>query len=219
MTTVPARRLPSRDERARSRLREVAGLVRPPVGAGERRLEVPGPLGALLPGGGVRRGATVRVDGITGAGGTSLALALAAAATGTGEWAAIVDPSGTLGARAAEAAGVALERCAVVRRCPADRWSTVVAALLDGVALVVATVPSRVRPGDARRLVARARERASVLVAVGPWPVEAAVRIAAEGSTWSGLGSGCGRLDTQELHVRVETNGVPARAPVRALAG
>ncbi len=61
-----------------------------------------------------------------------------------------------------------------------------VAALLDGVALVVATVPVRVRLGDARRLVARARERASVLVAVGPWPVEASLRVYAEGSTWSG---------------------------------
>ena len=37
----------------------------------------------------------------------------------------------------------------------------VVAALLDGITLVVAAVPSRLRHGDARRLVARARERSA----------------------------------------------------------
>jgi hypothetical protein len=200
-------------------LRDVAGRVQPFVAAGDRTLAVPGSLGGSLPSGGIRRGATVTVDGTTGTGVTSVALALAAAATATGEWAAIIDPYGTLGARAAEAAGVALERCAVIRRCPADRWTTVVAALLDGVALVAATVPARVRVGDARRLVARARERASVLVALGPWPAEASLRMYAEGATWSGLGEGCGRLDTRELHVRVEAKGIPAHERMRALAG
>jgi hypothetical protein len=211
--------LPVRSEGARARLREVAGQVRPFVAAGDRLLAVDGVLGELLPGGGVRRGATVAVDGALGAGVTSVTLALAAAATATGEWAAIIDPYGTLGARAAQAAGVELERCAVIRRCPADRWSTVVAALLDGVALVAATVPPRLRVGDARRLVARARERASVLVAVGPWPVEAAVRVNAEGGTWCGIEAGSGRLDTRDLHVRVEAKGAPARGQLGALAG
>ncbi len=149
--------LPVRSEGARARLVEVAGQVRPFVAAGDRLLAVDGALGARLPGGGVRRGATVAVDGVLGAGVTSVTLALVAAATAAGEWAAIIDPYGTLGARAAQAAGVELERCAVIRRGPADRWSTVVAALLDGVALVAATVPPRLRVGDARRLVARAR--------------------------------------------------------------
>ena len=211
--------LPVRSEGARARLREVAGQVRPFVAAGDRRLEVDGVLGELLPGGGVQRGATVAVDGVLGAGVTSVTLALAAAATATGEWAAIIDAYGTLGARAAEAAGVELERCAVIRRCPADRWSTVVAALLDGVALVAATVPPRLRVGDARRLVARARERASVLVAVGPWPVEAAVRVYAEGGQWRGVDAGSGRLDIRDLHVRVEGKGAPARGQLGALAG
>ena len=211
--------LPVRSEGARARLREVAGQVRPFVAAGDRLLAVDGALGELLPGGGVRRGATVAVDGVLGAGVTSVTFALAAAATAAGEWAAIIDPYGTLGARAAQAAGVELERCAVIRRCPADRWSTVVAALLDGVALVAATVPPRLRVGDARRLVARARERASVLVAVGPWPVEAAVRVYAEGGQWCGVDAGSGRLDTRDLHVRVEAKGAPARGQLGALAG
>jgi hypothetical protein len=214
MTAVPVP-----DERSLARLREVGGRVQPSVPAGERLLPVDGRLGELLPSGGLRRGATVAVDGPIGAGVTSVTFALAAAATATGEWAAVIDPSGTLGARAAEAAGVALERCAVIRRCPADRWSTVVAALLDGVALVATTVPARVRVGDTRRLIARARERASLLVAVGPWPAEAALRLYAEASTWSGLGDGSGLLDARDLHVRVEAKGAPARGQVRALAG
>ena len=198
-------------------MREIAGRAGPFVAAGERQLMVAGPLGGLLPAGGVRRGATVAMDGALGTGVTSLALTLAAAATTTGEWAAMIDPHGTLGARAAEAAGVELERFAVVRRCPADRWSTVVAALLDGVALVVTTVPVRVRLGDARRLVARARERASVLVAVGSWPAEAALRIHAEGNTWCAAVPGAGRiLDDHELHVRVEAKGAPVHGRLRA---
>src|SRR5207244_13031622 len=103
------------------------------------------------------------------------ALTLAAAATAAGEWAAVVDvagPSGrgTLGARAAGEAGVDLDRLAVVRRVPADRWGAVVAALIDGITLGVAAVPPYLRPGAARRLVGRARERGAVLVALGAWP-------------------------------------------------
>jgi hypothetical protein len=196
-------------------LHEVAARVRPLVAAVDRMLAVGEPLGGLLPGGGIRRGATVAVDGACGAGRTSLTLALAAAATATGEWAAFVDPDGTLGARAAATAGVELERCAVVRRVPPDRWATVVAALLDGVALVAAVVPARLRPGDARRLIARARERAAVLVAVGPWPAEAAIRVHAASSTWMRTD---GLLASRDLDVHIEGRGLPA-GRVHALAG
>jgi RecA/RadA recombinase len=194
--------------------RDLARLAEPQVRAGERRLTVADPLGALVPGGGLQRGATVAVAGVPGAGSTTVALTLAAAATSAGEWAAVVDPHGTLGARAAAAAGVELERCAVVRHVPADRWATVVAALLDGVALVVATMPMRVRASDARRLVAKARERASVLVAVGQWPVEAALRLDAHASAWEVAPSGL--LTTRALDVDVQHRG---HRRLRAVAG
>jgi hypothetical protein len=145
-----------------------------------------------------------------------VALALAAAVTGRGEWAAIVDPHGTFGGRAAAEAGIALERLAVVRHAPADRWPTVVAALLDGFAFVAADVPRHCRLGDARRLAARARERAAILVALGPWPGEAAVRLHASTSRWSGLGAGEGLLRARDVQVRVEGRGAPARAHLRA---
>jgi len=196
--------------------RELIERVQPFVSAGARRLPVAEPLGALVPGGGLQRGATVTVAGAPGAGSTTVALTLAAAATSAGEWAAVVDPHGTLGARAAAAAGVELERCAVIRPVPADRWATVVAALLDGVALVVASVPMRLRPGDARRLVAKARERAAVLVAVGSWPVEAALRLETRASAWEVAPSGL-LTSARDIDVQVQHRGMPARGQLRAV--
>jgi hypothetical protein len=203
--------LPRRDAEARARLRTVATRAQPFVAARDRQLPVAGMLGELLPAAGVQRGSTVAVKGITGSGSTTVALTLAAAATSAGEWAAVVDlgrsDHGGLGARAAAEAGVDLDRLAVVRNTPADRWGAVVAALLDGVTLVVAAVPPRLRLGDARRLVARARERSAVLVAFGDWPVEAAVRIHTGPGTWRGLGAGSGLLEGRNLHVEVEAKG------------
>jgi hypothetical protein len=196
--------LPRRDAAARAQLRAAATRTAPAVLAGNRILPVAGAIGELLPAGGLQRGSTIALDGPTGAGSTTVALTLAAAATSAGEWAAVVDPDATLGARAAAEAGVALERFGVVRRVPADRWSTVVAALLDGIALVVASIPPYLRPGDARRLTARARERSSMLVAVGEWPAEASIRLHARESHWSGLGPGAGLLGRRELDVDIE---------------
>ncbi len=163
---MTAAALPRRDEEARARLRAVAVHARPVTLARERALPVAGSLGELLPGAGLVRGTVVQVDGTPGAGATSVGFALAAAATTAGEWVAAVDLVGTLGVEAAAAAGVALERFPVVRLSgkSVDRWATVVAALLDGVGLVLTELPRHARPGDARRLVARARERGAVLV-------------------------------------------------------
>jgi hypothetical protein len=197
--------LPRRDESARALLADVARAARPVVPAGERSLAVPGELGELIPS--LRRGSVVAVDGEPGAGATSVALRLAAAATAAGEWAAAVELHGSIGGLAAAEAGVALERFAVVRRVPPARWATVVAALLDGIGLVLAEVPPYARAGDARRLAARARERGVVLVGLGGWPAEATLRVRAEGSEWRGLA-------TRNLKVRVEGHSVPARAVV-----
>jgi hypothetical protein len=204
--------LPRRDDEARARLQAVAARTQPFVPAGDLRLPVSGLLGELLPAGGVQRGSTLAVHGSPGSGSTTVALTLAAAATAVGEWAAVVDPSnqlwtGAVGARAAVEAGVELERFAVVRRAPPDRWGAVVAALLDGITLVVAAVPPHVRLGDARRLVARARERGAVLVAFGAWPVEAAVRVNMGPSSWRGLDEGSGLLEARDLNIHVEAKG------------
>jgi hypothetical protein len=222
--------LPRRDAESLTRLTETARRVRPIVLARDRVLPVPGTLGELLPDAALRRGEVVTVEGEVGAGATSIALAFAAAATAAGEWAAAVGierrgprAPGDLGAAAALEAGVALERLAVVRRVPPARWATAVAALLDGVALVLAEVPPSVRAADARRLVARARERSAVLVPVcGPgigWPSDAALRFRAEGGSWPGLEAGDGLLAERAVRVRVEGRGAARRARTGASTG
>jgi RecA DNA recombination protein len=188
--------------------------VRPVVLAGERRLVVPGPLGEILPGGGLQRGSVVRVEGTPGSGATSLLLALLATATATGEWAAMVDADGVLGGLAAAEAGVALERLVVVRAVPAALYGRVVATLLDGVTVVGATIPRGFRLADARRLEARARERAAVLVAAGSWPGESSLRLRAEHSSWSGLGRGEGLLVERTMRVAVTGRGSAGRERV-----
>lgn len=199
--------LPRRDPVAREYLESVGRHARPAVRAHERVLAIPGEFGALLPEGGVRRGSVIVLDGMRGAGVTALGLELVAAATAAGDWAAMVDGECTLGGWAAVELGVVLERFAVVQRVPPARWATVVAALLDGVGLVVAEVPPTIRIGDAHRLVGRARERDAVLAILGPWPAEAAVRVYAERSAWRGLDSGGGHLIDRARTVRVEARG------------
>jgi len=215
VTTAAPAPLPRRDPEARAHLREVAGQGRPVTLARDRSLLVEGPLGDLLPGGVLQRGTVLAVEGTRGAGATSLALALAAAVTATGEWAAAVDLEGTLGVEAAAAAGVVLERFPVVRGVSPDRWATVVAALLDGVTLVLAEAPRHTRAGDARRLAARARERGAVLIALpvpgAHWVGDVALRLVAEGGPWSGLAPGAGLLADRALKVRVEGRGEAAR--------
>ena len=96
-------------------------------------------------------------------------------------------------------------------RLPPERWAVTVAALLDGVALVLALTPVELRPADARRLVARARERGAVLVALGSWPVEATMRLHVTAHSWEGLGDGAGLLSDRPLAFAVEGRGVVMR--------
>lgn len=209
--------LPRRDGAARAQLAAVGAAGAPLMLARDRTLTVPGPLGDVVPT--LARGTVVAVGGRMGAGTTGTALGLAAAATAAGEWAAVVDGSGTLGAVAAAEAGVDLGRLVVVRDIPRERWATVVAALLDGMTVVVAELPRHVRPGDARRLVARARERAAVLVAlaadVRAWPVEAGLRIEAAGGAWSGIGAGEGVLGARAARWSVSDRGHAPRTVER----
>jgi hypothetical protein len=216
---LPPLHVPALDTAARG--------VRPLVLARDRSVTPGGALAELVPGGAVVRGSVVRVTGEAGAGATTMAYEIAAAFTALGEWAAAVDLDGTLGPLAAGEAGVALERFAVVRRVPPARWATVVAALLEGVSVVIAEVPRGVGLGDARRLVARARERESVLVVAeraaaareqALWPGGAAYAVHAAGSVWGGLGRDAGFLAGRRLQVRVEGRGAAARPRTGELA-
>src|SRR5450830_1027253 len=177
----------------RSRAWDGAPVRRTSLVTSERpSLPVPGALSALLPDG-LRRGSTVAVLGST-----SLVLALLAEACGGGAWAAAVGQP-TVGLLAAAQTGVDLERLAVVPQ-PGIEAPTVVAALLDGVDVVLVGPEAVLTDGDRRRLVSRARERGSVLLASGTWP-GADVVLTAERGRWSGVGAGDGRLRTCELRV------------------
>ncbi|GAA2907397.1 hypothetical protein Acy02nite_11740 [Actinoplanes cyaneus] len=193
----------------------LAGLVRPASEADEpgahRMLPVAVELGSLLPGGGLRRGSTVAVAGgrvASAGGGTSLMLALLAAASRAGSWCAVVGLP-TLGALAAAETGIALERLALVPD-PGPDWPTVVAALIDGVDVVVTAVPGSVAGSVVSRLAARARQRGSVLMPFGAWS-GADVTLQVSRGHWEGLGDGWGRLRRREVTVTANGRGAAAR--------
>ncbi|HEX6873819.1 MAG TPA: hypothetical protein VF163_22180 [Micromonosporaceae bacterium] len=200
---------PDRETRA-ARLAEIqaAGLVRQAsegkTDGVERSLPVAPALRPLLPQGHLRRGGTVAVA----PGATSLIFALLAEASAAGFWCAAVGLP-QLGLTAAAEAGIAVERFALVPY-PGPDWPGVVAALLDGVDIVVVATPGPVAAPVASRLVARARQRGGVLVPVGPW-VGAEVTLTMTNGLWHGLGQGRGRLRRREVEITAHGRGASAR--------
>jgi hypothetical protein len=143
-----------------------------------------------------------------GSGSTSLLLALLAAASSAGSWCAVVGVP-TLGALAAAESGIALDRLALVPN-PGPEWPTVVAALIDGVDVVVVAVPGQVAASITSRLVARARQRGCVLVPYGRWD-GADVTLQVIQGRWEGLGTGHGRLRRRKVTVVARGRGTAAR--------
>jgi hypothetical protein len=178
---------------------ELRGRVAPTTLARSRTLPVAPELGELLPDGVLVRGTVVQV------GSTSLAFALTGAPTRAGSWLAAVGGS-SLGWMAAHEHGVVLERTIVVPEVPLEHWSTVVAALLDGVDLLVLSERPPLADRDARRLCARLRERGAVVLllpSVRPWwPVAADLCLEVAGC-WSGVEDGHGRLGRRHLTVTI----------------
>ncbi|MET1050872.1 MAG: hypothetical protein ABWZ55_14710 [Acidimicrobiales bacterium] len=204
-----------RSEAALGDLGELAERMRPVTLAREQRLPVLPPFERLL-GVGLRRGATVAVGASAGVGGTtSLALALVAQASVTGSWVAAVGLS-SLGLAAADELGVALEQLVLVAAPERDAWAGVSAALVDGFDLLLLDAGRGVRPADARRLAARARERGTVLVPLGPgWPEGADLTLQITRSRWEGLDDGHGHLRARKVRV-VRSGRGEAAQPRRA---
>jgi hypothetical protein len=167
-------------------------------------------LSRVLPGRGLRRGSTiaVRPGQSWPAGGSSLVLSLIAEASRSGSWCAVVGIP-TFGAVAAAEAGIALERLALVPY-PGPEWPTVVAALIDGVDVVISAVPAAVSGSIASRLSARARQRGCVLVPYGQWE-GADVTLEVTRGAWEGLGQGHGRLRRRQLSISVRGRGAASR--------
>ncbi|HEX8001223.1 MAG TPA: hypothetical protein VF519_00845 [Mycobacteriales bacterium] len=168
-------------------------------------LPVRAPLDTLLPGGGLARGSVVSVEGSVW-----LALALAADASAAGSWCAVVGLP-ELGPAAAAEIGVDLTRLVLVESV-SGQFATVVAALLDGVDLVLTTVPRDAKPAELRRLAARARERRSTILALGRWPEACDLTVRLTESRWLGLtADGYGRLTERRCKVAATGRGAAAR--------
>jgi hypothetical protein len=205
----------SADSAGLIRSADSAGLIRPASAADEagahRILPVLPELSRLLPGRGLRRGSTVAIatgPSVPAGGGTSLLLALLAGTSRAGSWCAVVGVP-ELGALAAAESGIALDRLALVPN-PGPEWPTVVAALIDGVDVVVMAVPGPVSASIAGRLAARARQRGTVLVPFGRWD-GADVTLQVVRGRWDGLGAGHGRLRRREVTIAARGRGAATR--------
>jgi hypothetical protein len=227
----------------------------------ERVLPVLPELSGLFPGGGLPRGGTVllgpapvpdRVLGPRGTSGpgpamanrrpglTSLLLMVLAGASSLGHWCAVAGLP-ELGLAAAAELGADLDHLVIIPSPGGEgRWQSVVATLLETVDLVCLAPDAPVRPVDARRLAARARERCSTLLVLdacaptgvargllsgGParpghsmarWPGPSDLRCAVRESSWSGLERGHGLLSYRQLEAEVCGRGAASR-PRRGL--
>ena len=190
-------------------LRELAGKVAPVVLAGDQVMPVSEAVRPLLPGGALRRGSVVSVEGASGSGATAVIFHLVAAASAGGSWVAMVGLPAA-GFVAAAEAGVVVERLAVVPD-PGGNWPMVTAALLDAIDIVVLRPSTRIRPQDARRLGSRTRERGGILIVAGSWPEGADVRLTTEQSRWTGLGDGHGVLQGRQIDVTTDGRGAAGR--------
>jgi hypothetical protein len=203
-------------------LAALSRTTRPITLAQDRLVAVLPALADLVPGGGLVRGSVVHVEGDRGA--TSLAWALVAGPSRAGAWTAVVGCP-DVGLAAAAEMGLALDRLALVAEPPPGEWATVVAALVGAVDVVVVSPSHRVRAGDARRLVARARERGTILLQIpsrGPSGrqvtapgLEVDLRLSVLDARWQGLGRGHGHLQARRITVETGGRGRAAR-PLRA---
>jgi hypothetical protein len=164
---------------------------------------VPPAFAELIPQGGLVRGSTVVTSGSAA---TSLALALAGPATAAGSWCAAVGLA-HLGLLAAAELGVVLGRTLLIAEPAPQEWAGTVAALLDAVEVVLVQPTAPITPTVQRRLVARARDRGSVLVQAGGhpgvWAAQPDLTVAAGSSRWEGVGVGHGRLRARRVEVAV----------------
>lgn len=184
--------------------------MRPVAGDAVRSvLAVPAPLAAILPDGGLPRGAVVSLG--DGGGATSLLFTLLAAPSGA--WSALVGMP-DIGLLAAAEMGVDLDRLVLIPE-PGPDVLQVLSVLADGVDIIaVATGPGATpgaTPARLRVLTARLRQSGAVLVVTGRWPgADLVLDSRIEG--WTGLGRGHGRLRNRELIVEVRGRGSAGRS-------
>jgi hypothetical protein len=133
---------------------------------------------------------------------------MSSVASRAGAWVAVVGMPDA-GALAAAEQGVVLERLALIPT-PGEHWPTVVAALLDGVDLVVVQPPGPPTAAESRRLTARVRQRSAVLLPTRTWE-RAGTTLHAGEQQWYGLERCRGRLRARQLTVSATGRGRRAR--------
>lgn len=153
----------------------------------------------VLPGGSLREGTVVSVEGST-----TLLMALMAGPSASGRWSAVVGMP-EFGVEAAARFGIDLERLVLVPD-PGRQWLTVVAALADVIPVVAVRPVGGVAPAETSRLTARLRQRGTVLLVAGEWPGSDA-SLGVEASEWHGLELGHGHLSDRDVVVSAAGRG------------
>lgn len=166
-------------------------------------------LASVLPGGALREGAVVQVEGSV-----TLLMAALAGPSQSGRWVAVAGIP-EFGVEAAARFGIDLERLVLVPD-PGVQWLTVAAALADVIPVVAVRPAGRLAPAEASRFAARLRQRGALLLVDGDWPGSDA-RLELEQSDWSGLERGHGHLAEREVVVRVTGRGEVGRGSRRRL--
>ena len=154
-------------------------------------------IASLLPGGGLKEGATYSVDRSA-----TLLMALLAGPSAAGSWCGVVGVP-EFGVEAAQRFGIDLERLVLVPH-PGDQWLGVTAAIADVLGVVVTRPPRRANDSSVSRLAARLRQRGTTLIVLGPWPQSEAM-LSLSGSDWSGIGHGHGHLSARQVTVTVSS--------------
>jgi hypothetical protein len=185
--------------------------------AGERLLPVSDALQQVLPARGLQRGSTVLVQPAGASGSTTFALEMLAGISMGGYWCAVAGAP-ELGIVAASERGIELERLLLVPDFGGpDRWLQVVAMLFDAVDAVMIVPPAGVRPSEARKLSARAKDRGSLFLVLDrrrSWAGPSDLRCSVTSSAWAGLSRGYGLLRERHYEVEVSGRGAAAR-PLR----
>jgi hypothetical protein len=154
-------------------------------------------IAGLLPGGGLRQGASYSVEHSV-----TLLMALLTGPSQAGSWCGVVGVP-EFGIEAASSFGIDLERLVLVPN-PGDQWLAVTAAIADVMTVVVTRPPKRASDGNLARLAARLRQRGSTLIVLGTWPQSEAMLSLSE-SSWSGIGEGHGHLVARQVTVTVSS--------------
>jgi hypothetical protein len=204
------------------RLRERMAAVPSRIGtAGTTRtvadqvIAVPGPIGDLLPGGGMPRG---RVIGCPRG---ALVCALLAATTNAGLHAAVLGGlrASRINMGAAAEMGADIGRIALVDA--GDRATEVVGVLADGIPVIVLDDPSvRLQPRQEEALRGRLRDKGAVLITTNEFGVrQPYLDIEVTHIADHGLGQGRGRVQGFDLNVRVSRQGRLFRRGIISLVG